>query len=86
MVNLTIRLILFWVFLFWGWGGGQEREVLKNSFYSDWAKESSFVTATIFTCVAEVSRIRESKAIVQNTHVFPVPDLACTIKSETRQP
>lgn len=33
------------------------------------------------TWVAEVSVWIFSRAITENTHVFPVPDLACTIKS-----
>lgn len=37
----------------------------------------------LLTWVAGFSKTRESKAMVENTHVFPVPDLACTIKSET---
>lgn len=37
----------------------------------------------LLTWVAGFSRTRESRAMVQNTQVLPVPDLACTIKSET---
>lgn len=34
------------------------------------------------TCVVVFSNIRESKAMAVNTQVFPVPDLAWTIRSE----
>lgn len=71
-----------------------ETELIKSIWLKTicwWSKLSSaihfqcvlfYFSVNLLTCVAGFSKTRESKAMVQNTHVFPVPDLACTIKSE----
>lgn len=36
----------------------------------------------VLTWVTGLSKMRESSAIVENTQVLPVPDFACTMRSE----
>ena len=94
LILLEFTLIL--CFHFFGWNGPLNDQ--KDPFLNLWKKLWNYIpelfcnglhdmnTCTSIktnqTCVAAVSMWILSKAITENTHVFPVPDLACTIKSE----